>query len=112
VTVHNAVVRGEPDGVVLKTEIEGAHAVLSLGGELDLARRAEIVMSVTGLVADGVTNLVIDLSEVSFMDSSGLSALLEARRLGADLSLRNPSDRVRRLLDVVMIESLIPIEPV
>jgi anti-anti-sigma factor len=95
----------------LKTEIDGDRAVLSLQGELDLARRVEIVTSVTTLVAEGVKTLIVDLSEVSFMDSSGLSALLEARRLGADLSLRNPTDRVRRLLDVVMIESLIPTEP-
>jgi anti-anti-sigma factor len=100
-----------PVDAVLKTEIDGERAVLSLQGELDLARRVEIVTAVTNLVADGVTSLVIDLGEVSFMDSSGLSALLEARRLGAELSLRNPTDRVRRLLDVVMIESLIPTDP-
>jgi anti-sigma B factor antagonist len=103
-------VSSTPDSGIERIDRDGDRAVLWLRGELDLAQRIEVLTAVSSLVAEGVTNLAVDLSEVTFMDSSGLSALLEARRLGATLSLRNPSERVRQLLDVVVVGGLIAIE--
>jgi hypothetical protein len=40
----------------------------------------------------------------------GLGGLLEVRRLGATLTIKNPSGRVRRVLDLVLIEGIEGIE--
>lgn len=98
------------DEFLLESSLEGEGGELRLSGELDLATRSELVVALGSLVADGARWVTIDLAGVSFMDSTGLSALLEARRLGAELTLRNPVPRVRKLLDLVMIDGLIPIE--
>jgi anti-anti-sigma factor len=56
--------------------------VLDLSGELDIARTHEIVARGAALLEDAGPGhrLVVDLSRVGFIDSSGLSALLRLRR--------------------------------
>jgi anti-anti-sigma factor len=84
---------------------EGALVVL-LGGELDLYN-ADEVRAVLAEAIDGGTHLiVIDLTEVEFVDSTALGVLLEARsRLGADgLALANPRLEIRRALEVSGID--------
>jgi anti-sigma B factor antagonist len=92
------------------SSLDDGRAVVVLRGELDLATRAPLADELQSLVAAGATSVVVDLAGVTFLDSTGLGTLLEARRLGADLSLRNPQGRVRRLLDLVMIDGVVPIE--
>jgi len=53
---------------------------------------------------DGAREIVIDLAEVAFIDSSGLRSLLSASRRAGERSgvivLRSPSAAVRRLLEI------------
>ena len=57
--------------------------------------------------------LVIHLADVGFVSSSGLSALLAARRRlfaeGAQGVLHAPAPQVRRLIDITGLESQLPI---
>jgi anti-anti-sigma factor len=61
-----------------------------------------------------VTSVVIDLSQISFLDSSGLRVLVAGnealRARSADLVLRGPSANVRRILEVTGLTDLITIE--
>jgi anti-sigma B factor antagonist len=74
-----------------------------LSGEYDISRTAELRDSILGL-HDGEGAVVIDLSGVTFLDSSGLRALVEVRSVLDDQSVRltvaNPSECVRRLLEI------------
>jgi len=46
--------------------------------------------------------LVVDLSDVPFMDAAGLGSLIEARALAEDrLTIRNPPRSLRRILDAL-----------
>jgi anti-sigma B factor antagonist len=76
----------------------GASAVVSATGELDLATRA----AVRGVLAPLAGFVVVDLSHVSFLDSCAIGALVGARnRLlagGGDLRLRAPREFVQRTL--------------
>ena len=102
---------GVDDDLAIDSAVDGARATVSLRGELDLATKAQLVAALTAVVTAGANDVVIDLSGVPFVDSMGLSALLEVRRLGAALTLRNPTERVRRLLDLVMIDCVVSVEP-
>jgi anti-sigma B factor antagonist len=90
--------------LTLSTERAGARAVVSIKGELDAYSAPGLEEEVSGLLADSVSELVFDLSETKFLDSSGLRAILTAQRRLADrdgkLALRAPSEPVRRLLDI------------
>jgi anti-sigma B factor antagonist len=54
--------------------------VVIVAGELDLATAPLLVREVTGELSNPVTSLAIDLGAVTFLDSSGLEAVLTVRR--------------------------------
>ena len=74
-----------PD-LTLTTETTGNQGVVSVKGELDAYTAPAIEEQISRLVDGGITDIVLDLSETSFLDSSGLRAILTAhRRLERDL---------------------------
>ncbi len=87
-----------------KVERDGASTRLSLSGELDVAvaDQAAVRLKQHLVGVDGA--VVIDLGQVTFMDSSGLRLLLDLRQttfgLGVRLYLSRLSLPVQRLLDV------------
>jgi anti-sigma B factor antagonist len=53
---------------------------LDVGGEVDLSTAPALRSRVDQLIHDGVRRLVVDLENVGFLDSSGLSALVSSMR--------------------------------
>jgi anti-anti-sigma factor len=92
------------DGIDLQTDRSGTAATVRVTGEIDLTSAPSLDDEVTGLIEDSVNTLTIGLAGVSFMDSTGLRVLLKASKLleasGGSLILGQPSDPVRRLLEV------------
>jgi anti-sigma B factor antagonist len=64
------------------SRIAAEHAAVLVEGELDLATAPILVGEMHALVSQ-VTRITVDLSRVSFLDSSGLAALLATRRQAA-----------------------------
>jgi anti-sigma B factor antagonist len=64
-------------------------------------------------ILDSSDNVVLDLSEVTFMDSTGLGAMLSCLRTmkakGGTLSVVNLTPEVRRLFDLVMMDRVFEI---
>lgn len=94
-----------PRGFVLAAREEGESLEVALGGELDMAATFRLESELERLLGRGaVRRLVLDLAELTFLDSAGLGALLairdRAQDLGIELQLRDPSDPVRRVLDL------------
>ena len=62
----------------------------------------------------GVREIVVDLAEVTFLDSQGLAVILFAhqrqRSVGGSLVLRDPGADVRRLLNVTNLGGVIDVE--
>ncbi|HJZ62030.1 MAG TPA: STAS domain-containing protein [Miltoncostaeaceae bacterium] len=83
---------------------EGA-ALLVVEGELDIASAERLVGAVEALSGESGEPVVLDLSGVSFVDSSGVRALLEVERvtqgMGRPLALLRPSSAVTRLLELI-----------
>lgn len=57
--------------------VEGRSATLALEGELDMSTAEQLLDRVAEQRADGVTDVTVDLAKLSFMDSSGLKALID-----------------------------------
>ena len=94
------------------TEIDGDHAVVRVVGELDLETAPRLREELVGLVNRGVTELVLDLADLDFIDSSGLSVLIMAlkrlRERGGELRLRSVPARARRVLEASGLDRAIP----
>jgi anti-sigma B factor antagonist len=87
--------------------------VVRVEGELDLATAPTLWTALEQALADG-NQLVLDLSEVTFIDSSGLSVLIRAHQvLGptGSLTVRSPNTQARRLFELAGIDSWISVEP-
>ncbi|HPM31741.1 MAG TPA: STAS domain-containing protein [Chryseolinea sp.] len=67
------------------------------------------------LHAEGVTNIILDLAEVKYTDSSGLSALLVGNRImqedGGIFILTSLSDHTMKLIKISQLDSVLNILP-
>lgn len=108
--MHNGTVESGSHSFVVESKLEGETATITATGELDIATRRKLSDEMVSLVARGAAHLIVDMSGVSFLDSSGLGALLGVRHLGASLVLRKPSPAVRRVLDLVLVDGIISVE--
>ena len=105
-------------GPALSTRVSrtGSTATVELCGELDLATAQSLRSCLAPLVQDARApdRLVLDLTDLTFLDASGISALLTVQRTlaarGGELVLRSPSRLVRRVVRVLDLEQLLPVE--
>jgi anti-sigma B factor antagonist len=76
--------------------------VISVSGELDLASSPALEEELERVAKSDATVIVVDLAELEFMDSTGLSVLVRAHQRAQDsgrrLGLVNGSQQVQRLL--------------
>jgi len=91
----------------------GDRAVLSVRGELDLYTAPALRDRVAAAAGEGVRRLVIDLSDVPFMDSSGLGVIVgclkRIRESGGDLALvTTPGSPPSKLLSLTGLDRAIP----
>ena len=89
----------------VETEVVDRALLVRLAGELDLAG-APRVMSAAQWAADqpGRAPLVLDVSRVSFIDSTGVRTLLDVSR-GSDrpVALLSPSPTLARVLEITQL---------
>jgi anti-anti-sigma factor len=84
--------------------------ILTLRGELDLAT-APCIQEVLDSWTIVPNHLIVDTSQVSFIDSTGFGVLFRARELvGGRFRLRDPSAPTLRLLELTGMASMIEIE--
>ncbi len=88
-------------------------AVVSLHGDLDIVHAAHVGEALASVPVED--DLVVDLTDVSFLDSVGLSQLVATARAhrtaGAQVALYGPSPAVQRLLQVTRLDTLLPTRP-
>ena len=89
----------------------GPDLVVWLQGEHDGSNQDALCLTLAGAIALGGPGLVLDLSEVRTMSTSTLEVIVRAReylrRRSASLTVRSPSARVRRLIDVCALNDLL-----
>jgi anti-sigma B factor antagonist len=94
-----------PDGIT----------VVRLAGRLDMGSADLLKRRVASLVEDGHARVAVDLTEVSFIDSAGLGALISGlkstRSAGGDLRIAAPNEQTRMVLSLTGMERVLPEHP-
>ena len=80
-------------------------------GEIDIATAPRMIAALNEALADMPLPLVVDLSQVVFMDSTGLALLMNARRRarrrGQGFAIACPQGPISRVFEIAdMVESL------
>jgi anti-sigma B factor antagonist len=90
--------------------MEGA-IVLTLAGELDLYNADEVRDALAEALASSPARVIVDMSEVEFVDSTALGVLIEAQsKLGrSELLLAGPQLETRRTLQVSGLDRHLPV---
>jgi anti-sigma B factor antagonist len=90
-------------------------ALVSVSGELDLYADRDLRGALAAADELGRPTVVVDLSAVSFMDSTACGILVgestRRRRNGGALVLVSSRNRARRVLEVAGIDRIIPVHP-
>jgi anti-sigma B factor antagonist len=90
-------------------------SVVGVNGRVDSMSANQLGDALSNVIDDGHVKLVLDLSGVEYMSSAGLreivTALKKVKRASGDLRLAQPSDRVREVLEMAGLDTIIRIFP-
>jgi len=102
-------------GLSVSSRTEGAHTIAALSGELDIACAPALREQLLGLLRPAASRLVIDLSQVSYADASGLAVLVGTGRraglLGGYMRLAAPTPGVANVLRITGLRLRLDIFP-
>lgn len=89
--------------------------VIKLAGDLAYPTSDELVATVARVVADsGTVNVVVDLSGVRFLDSSGVESLMRARSTtlaaSGSLSVTGAAGTVAEVLRITAVDGVLSVE--
>ncbi len=100
--------------MMLAVEHQDTAAIVTIGGELEFGTAAALRSALVDVARQGCALVVVDLAGLQFIDSTGLSLLVQAQQRiesqGQRFVLRNPTDRVRRVLEISGLAQLFTIE--
>lgn len=95
------------------TESQNTKVIIFLNGEIDLSNADISRKQIRGVLEQG-KNLDINLEQVRYMDSSGVSILIEAmqetQRLGLGLELIDVSEEVMQVLELAHLHTILPVK--
>jgi len=87
--------------------------VITVSGEVDLATSPDLDAAIIAALDSGAGSLVVDLTDVSFMDSSGLGVIVRGlkrcREADKDLDLLITNERVLKVFGITGLDQVIPI---
>jgi len=93
----------------------GDRTVVHLGGEIDVYTAPFVREKLDEQIHAGRADLIVDLSEVTFLDSTGLGVLVGrlkfARTRGGSLKLVGTSERVLRVFAITGLDKVFDIHP-
>jgi anti-sigma B factor antagonist len=103
----------KPQSVIRGVKHEDRAVVLELGGEIDMKCSAKVKNEFKKIFRDKPPVIVVDMTEVKFMDSSGLATLVGVlkwcRLNGSELRLAGLAKGVRSIFDICRLESIFQI---
>jgi anti-sigma B factor antagonist len=99
--------------VIEVSEVSAGVYVVALSGEMDIATSPELVSRLAGVRGTGTYRVMVDLSRLGFIDSSGIKALVSSAKTvqanGGALMIIAPPPHLEKVFDIVQLSSVIPI---
>jgi anti-anti-sigma factor len=93
--------KGAPATIVAR---DGNSVTVRVAGEIDMATTPALRSCLAECLAEGFTQVTMDMTEMEFIDSSGLGvlvwALKELRSRGGELIIKNPPSIAKKILGV------------
>jgi anti-sigma B factor antagonist len=85
--------------------------VVTPKGRLNMVSARQLREALDDLVAQGTSRIVVDLGETTFVDSSGLGALIgglkAARQAGGDLRIARPTPAVSTVFELTNLDKVL-----
>jgi anti-sigma B factor antagonist len=104
-----------PQFELLEEQLDPDTRVISVTGEIHVTTAPEFSQRLNDAIAAGTKGVVIDMSGVEFIDSTGLSVLLNGlrrvTRADGQLSLVVSNPTVLRLFEITRLDSTFDIQP-
>lgn len=96
--------------ISIEKSTQGSAVTLAVTGEVDVSNASELRTQADVVLADGFTGeLVVDLSGVPYIDSTGIGVLVgaahRAQEAGASLAVANPQKNVERVLGLLGVSA-------
>ena len=102
----------DPVSFEITAETDGPMPVLLLAGEMDLRAATDLREALLKTLTEGNGSVLLDLGDLSFIDSTIISVLIMARKRAdqsnGEVRLRNVPGRIQRILAITGIDSLFP----
>jgi anti-anti-sigma factor len=102
-----------PQEFDVRVETENGRAVVRVSGEFDLAATEAVENALVSVENGAVSEIVLDLRGVTFLDSTGLRAITSAdhraRETGRVLKVVRGPEQVQKLLYVTGMDKLLPL---
>jgi len=97
----------------IETTVEGGRTIVTPRGEVDLVSQAQLKECLIDLIVSGQVDLAVDLTETTFLDSTGLGTLISARRrvhaLKGSFALVCPHERMLKLFRITSLDKIFAI---
>jgi anti-sigma B factor antagonist len=89
--------------------------LIAVGGELDMSAAPDLRAALDRAVEDGAVTLVVDLTETTFIDSTGIGVLMAGvqrlRAAGGSLELACSEPNLLRIFEIVGLDRRLTIHP-
>ena len=104
------------DGALsITTRTEGVWTVIAVGGEIDAATGQQLRTHLLEVIEERRAELVLDLREVTFLDSTALGILVgankRARALGGQIRIVTDREMVRQLFKLTALDLVFAVLP-
>jgi len=104
-----------PEFAITEQGSQAGHHVIAVRGEIDLFTAPELKQALTDAIEGGQHRVVIDLTEVSFLDSTALGVLIGAvkrlRSRGGALAIVNTDTSIAKTFEITGLDQIFTIVP-
>ena len=95
------------------TRQDGKVTIIELSGEIDVSCAPQLKDLLQGLIDEGKKQLLVDLNQVPFMDSTGLGIFISAfkrnQHMGGTIKFAHPQETLRKVFSLTHTDKFLPI---
>ena len=99
--------------MLVRTTESGTRSILAVEGEVDAHTAPQLKSAIAASLDRGTTELIVDLDQVTFMDSTGLGVLVGGlkglREVGGELRIVCTRRPILRILEITGLAKVIPL---